>query len=266
MKRVAWLTDLHLNFLTPQRVDEFLGKVADLRADAVLIGGDVAEVPDLSGYLRQIAERVATPIYFVLGNHDFYFGSIRRVRQQVRELCRRTPGLVWLPTAGVVELSGSVGLVGHDGWADARLGNYEQSLVMMNDYRLIEELAGLSKTDRWPVLKALGDEAAAHFRRVLPEALAKNEHVVALTHVPPFREACWYQGRISDDHWLPHFTCKAAGDAMLEVMRDHPQKRLTVLCGHTHSPGETSPLANVLVLTGGTEYGDPCVQRVLEFE
>ena len=61
---------------------------------------------------------------------------------------------------GSLELAAGVGLVGHDGWADARLGDYERSYVMMNDYKLIAELAGMSKVDRWPVLKALGDQAA----------------------------------------------------------------------------------------------------------
>ena len=266
MKRVAWLTDVHLNFLAPERVYRFLDGIAELRVDAVLISGDVAEAPDLEAQLQRIAARLAAPVYFVLGNHDYYFGSIRRVRQEMEALCRRTPGLFWLPTAGVVELSSTVALVGHDGWADARLGDYGRSLVMMNDYRLIEELAGVNKADRWPLLHAMGDEAADHFRRVLPAALAQKDHVVALTHVPPFREACWYQGQISNDEWLPHFTCKAVGDALLEVMRAHPRQRLTVLCGHTHSPGETRPLDNVLVLTGGAEYGEPRVQRVFEFE
>ena len=38
---------------------------------------------------------------------------------------------------------------------------------------------------------------------------------------------------------------------------------MTVLCGHTHSPGEAQVLPNLLVLTGGAEYGRPEVQRVL---
>lgn len=40
-------------------------------------------------------------------------------------------------------------------------------------------------------------------------------------HVPPFREASWHQGRISDDDWLPHFTCKAVGDVLREAMVAH---------------------------------------------
>ncbi len=45
---------------------------------------------------------------------------------------------------------------------------------------------------------------------------------------------------------------------------DVPLKpEMTVLCGHTHSPGEAQVLPNLHVLTGGAEYGRPEVQRVL---
>ena len=45
----------------------------------------------------------------------------------------------------------------------------------------------------------LADEAARHFERVLEEAASSYEHVVAVTHVPPDREAAWYQGKTSSD-------------------------------------------------------------------
>jgi 3',5'-cyclic AMP phosphodiesterase CpdA len=264
MTRVVWLTDLHLNFLELRQTEEFLARVAAQHPDRVLIGGDIAEGPSLAGHLERIATRLACPVYFVLGNHDFYFGSIKRVREAVQELCTSHANLVYLTSAGAVSLSARTGLCGHDGWADARLGDYERSLVMMNDYRLIEELAGVNKRDRWPMLKAMGDEAARHVEAVLPAALAEHEEVLFLTHVPPLREACWYQGQISNDEWLPHFTCLAVGEAILRIMRDYPRHRLTVLCGHTHSPGEARPLDNVRILTGGAEYGSPQIQRVFE--
>ena len=84
------------------------------------------------------------------------------------------------------------------------------------------------------------------------------------THVPPFREACWHEGQISDGEWLPHFTCKAVGDAILEIMRPATGRQLTVYCGHTHSPGICQPLPNVTVYTGGAIYGQPKVQQVIE--
>ncbi len=253
MKRVVWLTDIHLNFLADAKVKAFLSEVAGARPDALLIGGDMGESHDVCDYLGQIAEAIRVPIYFVLGNHDFYYGSIHETRQRVAQFCAAHPRLHYLSVEDVAELAPHVGLVGHDGWADGRLGDYARSLVAMNDFKLISELTGRNKLDRWEVLKALGDEAAAHFRRVLPEALEKYREVVLLTHVPPFREACWHEGRISDDDWATHFTCQASGQAILERMRLHPDRQLTVLCGHTHGRGETQPRQNLQVITGGAE-------------
>ena len=51
---------------------------------------------------------------------------------------------------------------------------------MLNDFGLIEEFGGFDEDpdERLAKLHALGDEAAAHFRAVLPDALARFRHVV----------------------------------------------------------------------------------------
>ncbi len=265
MTRAVWLTDLHLNFVAPGDVDRFLARVERDKPDWVFIGGDIAEAHDVCEYLSRIAARLSGRIAFVLGNHDFYRGSIARVRAAVADLCRDEPRLVYLNDVEAIEIAPNVGLVGHDGWADARVGDYDRSDVMLNDYLLIEELAVADKADRRALLNARGDEAAAHIRRVLPLALDRFEQVVLLTHVPPLREACWHAGHLSDDEWAPHFTCLAVGHAILEIMPHWPQRRLTVLCGHTHSPGECRPLENVHILTGEAMYGLPNVQRKWDF-
>jgi hypothetical protein len=81
--------------------------------------------------------------------------------------------------------------------------------------------------------------------------------------VPPFMQACWHEGRISTPAFLPHFACKAVGEALVSVMRRHPERGLLVLCGHTHSSGEARILPNLLVRTGAAVYGQPRVQDVL---
>ena len=265
MTRVVWLTDLHLNFVGSKTVERLLDEIIATDPAAVLIGGDIGEAKSSATYLSQFESQLKCPIYFVLGNHDFYRGSIPVVRDAMRQLCREHPDLHYLTQLGVIELTPRVGLIGHDGWADARYGDYENSDVILTDYALIAELAGHFQLDRRPTLERLGDEAAAHIRQVLPEALARYERVVLLTHVPPLREACWHAGRLSDDNWAPHFSCKAMGDAILDIMREHPDRKLTVLCGHTHGEGEAHPLDNVEVLTGGAEYGCPALTRVFEF-
>ncbi len=134
---------------------------------------------------------------------------------------------------------------------------------MLNDFFLIEELRDAGRI-LLSVLRRLGEEAAAHFRGVLPTALREHEQVIALTHVPPFREASWHEGRLSDDDWLPFFACRAVGEELRKIMTVHPHRQLTVLCGHTHGSGSCQVLPNLKVLTGGAKYGEPRLQQVIE--
>lgn len=59
-------------------------------------------------------------------------------------------------------------------------------------------------------------------------------------------------------------TCKAVGDAMVGVMRSHPNGKLLVLCGHTHGRGQASVLDNLYVWTGGAHYGSPEIQEIID--
>jgi 3',5'-cyclic AMP phosphodiesterase CpdA len=224
-----------------------------------------------------LAEALGLPVHFVLGNHDYYKGSISGVRKVASALYKRSDLLNWLTDSGPVWLTAKTVLVGHGGWGDARAAEFLRSDVILNDYLLIEELREISSDgvpspekilskEMMTALQNLGNEAAAHLRRVLPDALERCDHVLVLMHVPPFREACWHSRHLSDDNWAPHFTCVAAGEVLLEFMEHHPQKRMTVLCGHTHTSGSVQIRDNLEVLTGDAEYGQPKVQRMFDVD
>jgi hypothetical protein len=66
--------------------------------------------------------------------------------------------------------------------------------------------------------------------------------------------------------FLPHFSCKIAGDALISMMKKRPEKKLTVLCGHTHGGGQIEILPNLQVIAGGAQYGIPEIQRIFEIE
>jgi hypothetical protein len=166
-----------------------------------------------------------------------------------------------LPDAGVIELSPKTALIGHDGFYDARFGDPWRSRVELSDFFLIQELAWLDKAERFERLERLGREAADFLQRSLSAALERYERAIVLTHVPPFREACWHEGKISDDEWLPFFTSKAAGDALVDVASRHPDRDVVILRGHTH--GEGAILPNLRVYTGGAVYGNPRVYATL---
>ncbi|MEE2642025.1 MAG: metallophosphoesterase [Planctomycetota bacterium] len=266
MHRVVWLTDLHLNHCDDELVDQLFADVNSRQPDSIWIGGDFSESFQLLRYLRWIDHVFTCPVYFVLGNHDFYFASIGMMRDQVAELASGKENLHYLSFSEPIRLSERSALIGHDGWSDGRLGDFEKSVVMMHDYHTINDLAGHNKRDRWEVLKKLGDEAGNHIKAQLATAFESYDHVYILTHVPPTRCSCWHNGNISDDQWAPHFTCKAVGDVIREALRKHPDKRVTVYCGHTHGEGESEPQHNWKIVTGKALYGHPSIAGLFEVE
>jgi hypothetical protein len=178
----------------------------------------------------------------------------------------------------VVELSETTAMIGCDGWGDARLGAPGSTPVFLNDFIHIEELAAtldpaalhdrarLRSVDRTALhaeLRARGDAEARVCEFLLREALARRPEILVVTHVPPFAEACWHEGQLSNADWLPYFTCAAVGEVLRAQALAHPDRKITVVCGHTHGAGEAQIEANLRVLTGGAEYRRPVLQRVI---
>ncbi|QDV33475.1 metallophosphoesterase family protein [Tautonia plasticadhaerens] len=262
--RLAWATDIHLNFVDRETAGRFCEEVEGSGADRLVISGDIAESFDLGETLGFLADRLPCPIDFVLGNHDYYGSRIADIRAAMAEVTRRITPLNWLPESGVLSICPEVALLGHDGWGDARLGDFAGSTIRLNDYRLIGELSGLDRMSLARVLRSLGDEAASFARRALPHALQRHRSAIFATHVPPFRESCVFKGRVANDEWAPHFSCGSLGDALVEVMTRSPDRRLLVLCGHVHNPAVARILPNLVAMTGGAEYRRPEVCRVFD--
>lgn len=260
--KIAWATDLHLDSVEQPDIDRFCDDVLESDVSSILLGGDISEARDLVHWLEFLDSRLQIPIFYVLGNHDYYGSDITTVRDAVQQL--GNDRLHYLPEVGRVQLSPDVALVGHDGWGDCRIGALD-SFEILTDYMAIQDLwetidredllDGFSK--RAPLrqkLGVLGDEAADTLRPHLLAAARDMAKVLVLTHVPPFRESCWHSGSVSEETWLPGFTCKAVGDLLTSVADSHPGSTFTVLCGHTHGSGYVRMRPNLDVHTGFGDY------------
>lgn len=179
--RLVWLTDIHLNYLDGNvigdgvsdrwcDIDRFLESVKAAKADAVLISGDIGEAPYLAEYLPRIADFVDRPVYFVLGNHDFYHGSIASVRCAMDPLGEQRKELVYLGGRSAIELTSSIGLIGDDSWADGRNGDFESSRVYLNDFKHIDEFREAGWGGWRLEMQRCADEGAERIRRLLPNA------------------------------------------------------------------------------------------------
>jgi len=261
---IAWVTDVHLDFLDLVARRGFADDVKATGCTGILATGDISTARRLTQHLTELADRAAVPVWFVLGNHDYYHGNIATVRDAVRALCASHPHLRWLHGAGVVTVAPGVALVGVDGWGDARLGAPETTSVILNDFVHIEDLAWLPVPARNTALRALGDESAAVLDADLAAALQGHGRVLVATHVPPFAEAAWHEGKPSDADWLPFFSCAAVGAVLRRHAEANPTRRIDVYCGHTHSPGLVRVRDNLIVHTGGAAYGTPAVAGMVK--
>lgn len=267
MPRILHLTDIHLNFLTDFQNSNYLAFIAKMKAkpgDVVVVTGDIAEAPSVMHHMlkwKTQLDAAKIKFGFVLGNHDFYRGSIESTRRDMTEML----GEHWLPSVGIMEISLNTCLIGHDGFYDGLYADWFKSRLLMNDYMVIKELR-LCKDGQtlFAKLNELSEEAASYIYSIGTEAAMGYKQVFIGTHVPPFREAATYQGKISDDTWMPHFSSKRMGDALLRLARENQDVSFTVLCGHTHGESVCHPAPNLVCYTGVAEYGKPGIANIFE--
>jgi predicted phosphohydrolase len=260
--RFAWITDPHFNHCPLATWDCLIAQVHACRCDGLIISGDISEGDDVVFQLRRLADAVGLPIHFVLGNHDFYHSSIERTRDAIRKAVADHPLLNYLTESEPVSI-GDVALIGVDGWGDATVGDYQRSTVRLNDFRLIEDFL-LAAPSLWKsILRDLGQCSARRLQSLLLSAVATHKRLLVVTHVPPFRQACWYQGKTTDDNWAPFFVSGQCGDALIDFAQSQPDSTIDVLCGHTHSGGIAKMRDNLIVTTAGADYGSPKVAAVI---
>jgi hypothetical protein len=211
--------------------------------------------------LESIADAAGRPLYYLLGNHDHYGGSVAAVRDLAVSLAERRPDIQWLPPAGVIQLDDDLALVGVDGWADGRHGDPLTTPLRLNDDRLIAELAAQpGRSGKLAVKRALADADAARLATLLDRAAAVASRILVATHVPPFPEALPTTGPLARAEWLPLLVCGATGELLRAFAGNHPDHHLTVLAGHSHAPTDVRIAANLRCLVGGARYGSPTVR------
>jgi hypothetical protein len=189
--------------------------------------------------------------------------------------------LGYLTNGGIARL-GNTGIIGHDGWYDGAYRQWKNSVVMC-DYLLIKDLLESTCFPKkrlesvllqnreafwnicepiWEKLQFLSKESADHVKFWGSKAAERFPNVIIATHVPPFVENAVYGTTPyncvqSNDSWIPGFTSKAMGDALLELANKYPNTKFDVRCGHSHGFIEIQKLPNLKVTTGFSEYRFP---------
>src|SRR5947209_4440514 len=100
------LSDLHLSF------EPFARPVND--ADVVILAGDIARPREAAAWALGFTK----PVLYVLGNHEFYGGSIDGAAAELERLCRGTHVSVLNDSETVI---GGIRFLGTTLWTDFEL-------------------------------------------------------------------------------------------------------------------------------------------------
>lgn len=285
MANYGWITDPHFDHVgrrDPTRADTlvkaFLESVEAEKFAGVFITGDIATSYGIRKYLRLIEQIVTCPVFFVLGNHDFWGSSTKKVRHGVTEVASKSTILHYLSTEGHYNLfeNPDTAILGHDGWYDGLNGAGIASKFFMNDWRVMEDYR-FDPSSPLPfheqilkVSKDLTIEALVHIGNNAYKAIESGAtRIVILTHVPPFEEAHVHEGKPGDANAAPWFTSKLMGLLLKTLANQFPKVTFEVFCGHTHERTVTSIKPNLICHVGGSQderivpvYGNPTFTRI----
>jgi len=234
--KYLFFTDTHLDKVMFWKKYAFIKYLQKENPKGIIITGDISNGRNTCDDLEMLAKSVSCNIYFTLGNHDYHWGSIEKTHNNIRELCKRYPNLIWMTEAGVVHITDEVAFIGTEGWYDAEEGRPEY-LQFTLDWLLIEDFRNLATMeDRIEAWRHLADQSATDIADKLEKAIEqKYKTIYILTHYPPWKEATRDVGTFMEKFWLPYNTNLRLGRAIEDVMKHHKKKNVTVLAGHTHT-------------------------------
>ena len=223
---IIWTNDIHLNFLIGKSsIQKFSKSLTEKNPEAscLIISGDISSGEVLKDHLIRLVQEWGKPIYFVLGNHDYYNSSWSEIDILAKGLNNYIPNLHWL-NQGIHKIDNHI-ICGVGGWYDAFYGNPDTNF-RLNDFRLINELSFVEG-----IREFLLEEIRERARREadilavqLKEACKEDEGtIIVVTHVPPYKESSLYRGDNPTEDSLPWFTSASTG-AVLDRFSDNNPK------------------------------------------
>lgn len=174
------LSDLHLGFGTLE--------IPRNDADAVILAGDIARPSKAVSWALDIAK----PVLYVLGNHEFYGGSITNTADELKQLCAGTNIHVLDGDAVVIE---GVRFLGTTLWTDFMLcgSGEERATAMREALRFMRDFSKIRAGKARKALFTPADSAALFNTQAqwLETRLAEPHAgpTVVITHHAPSRKS-----------------------------------------------------------------------------
>jgi predicted phosphohydrolase len=227
--RLRLLSDLHLEFGSSE--------VPSVPADLVVLAGDINVRDRAADWILRTFPDPATPVLYVLGNHEFYGEKIPRLTEKLRDFYANTHVRL-LENASTA--LGSYRFFGATLWTDMALhGDVDAgsaAALDMNDFKRIRT-SPLWKNFRPADARAFHAESIRHLHAFLS---AGADNAVVITHHAPSVRSLPPEARAEP------ITCSYASDLEALIREFQP---LLWIHGHIHHSshyrlGRTTVIAN----------------------
>lgn len=264
-KKYLCYSDTHFNFTFPWTRYDFINKIKEENPAGLILSGDIScglTIHDMLVFLAKKLEYI--PIYYVLGNHDYYSTSIGSITNSLQNLHVKYPNLLWLTKQDIIPLNDKVALIGDDGWYDVRLGNpiylhYNLDWIMISEFRKLS-----SFEEKIQYGRRLAEESTERLKIKLERALREYQTVYIITHMPPYEEACRGKGTDTEEFWLSYNVNFTMGKMIENVMNNRDTQNVVVIAGHSHVPAIVQVAHNIECLVqSGKYYGSPIAHNCL---
>lgn len=231
MLKILWLTDTHVDKISAENYQELLDFIIASKADGMWLTGDIGDPPRNIEFLKALFERYKKPVFFVLGNHDFYKYKIADMRFKMTQLVKSYPLANYLSETPGLDSDGHL-MVGMDCFANTGQDIIQQmtwdsdhilDLDALNESHLTAQLNALAEKDAKRLLKKCQQQIHTHIKKVS-----------ILTHVPP-SDSMKGQFLVK-----PHqknrsvFYSLTLSDVLHQLASDFPSVQFNVYSGHIH--------------------------------
>lgn len=252
--KYLWFTDTHLPSVSIFNKLKFLFHLRKEKPEGIFLTGDISNGLFLKIDLKLIRRFANCPIYFILGNHDYYFSSFDSIHNKIKHI---DPDIIWLRESGVVELNKTTALIGVEGWYDGFYGDPSTITLSTSIDRLwISEMRNLNKNEILKFVRKKANEDAKIIINNLQNALdAGYETIYLLTHFPPWAEATRDLGKCLENFWLPYNVNSTLGFALEKIMKDK-SATLHVLAGHVHEDKFIQVSSNIFCKVNKAKFTD----------
>lgn len=103
MSLINFLSDLHLNTCSSKVIDEFMASLKERDGESLIITGDITDGLKFADCLKNLAKALPnSPIYFVLGNHDYYDTGTIEAELVATQISEEMPNLHYLTSTSPI--------------------------------------------------------------------------------------------------------------------------------------------------------------------